>query len=436
MQLANVQPIDILLAQQRVAVAVAQLQRAEVLWLPTILMGTDYYRHDGQFQDSSGAIAGNSKSTFMVGVAPIVVFATTDAIFGPLAARQDKRARDAALQAARNDSLLAVAEAYFNVQEARGELMGAQTVLQHTTELVRRTDQLAPGLVPPVEAVRARAELARRKQEVSAARQRWRVSSAELCRLLRLETTAALAPVEPPYLQVSLLRLDMPVDELIPLALTYRPELAQNQALVQATLQRLRQEKLRPLLPSILLRGTSTNPAGTLAAGYFGGGINGRIGDFSMRSDWDVQVLWELQNLGFGNQARVREKQAEHQLATIELFRTQDRIAAEVAQAYAQAQEAAIRITEAETGLKLAADSVQKNFEGLSQTRRLSGEVVLLVIRPQEAVAAIQTLAQANNDYYAAIADYDRAQFRLYRAMGQPAQLIGQQSDGFSPCLK
>jgi len=427
LQLANARPIDIQLAQQRLAAANAQLARAEVLWLPSILFGVDYYHHDGVLQDSSGNIISNSKSTFMVGTAPTAVFATTDAIFGPLAARQDVRARDAGVQAARNDSLLSVAEAYFNVQEARGDLIGAQTVLHHAEELVRRTDQLAPGLAPPVDAVRAQAELARRKQAVSAARERWRVSSAELCRVLRLQPSAAIEPIEPPYLQVSLLRLDVLVDELIPVALTNRPELAQQQALVQATLQRLRQEKLRPLLPSILLRGASTNPAGTLAAGYFGGGINEHIGDMRLRGDWDIQVLWELQNLGFGNHAKVREKQAEYEFATLEVFRTQDRIAAEVVQALAQAQEAAIRIKEAETGLKLAADSMQKNLDGLSQTRRLGGDVVLLVVRPQEAVAAVQALAQANNDYYAAVAEYDRAQFRLYRAVGQPAQALAEQ---------
>jgi len=434
LQLANARPIDIQLAQQRLAAATAQLERAEVLWLPTIYLGTDYYRHDGQLQDVTGNVFGTSKSSMMVGVAPTAVFATTDAIFGPLAARQDVRARNASLQATRNDSLLFVAEAYFNVQEARGDLIGAQTVLHHSEELVRRTDKLAPGLVPPLETVRARADMAQRKQAVSAARERWRVASAELGRILRLQSSATIEPIEPPYLQVSLVRLDLPVDDLIPVALTNRPEVAQQQALVQATLQRLRQEKLRPLLPSILLRGASTNPAGTLAAGYFGGGINERIGDFSWRGDWDVQVLWELQNLGFGNQAKVREKQAEHQQAIIEQFRTLDTIAAEVIQAYAQAQEADMRIKEAETGLKLAAESVQQNFEGLSQTRRLGGDVVLLVIRPQEAVAAIQALAQANNDYYAAVANYDRAQFRLYRALGQPAQLLGQQGDGAGHC--
>src|SRR5205823_2339677 len=94
-------------------------------------------------------------------------------------------------------------------------------------------------------------------------------------------------------------------DELIPMALTGRPELSSAQAIVQATLQRLKAERLRPLIPSILLRGTATNPAGTLAGGVFGGGRNDRLGDFSGRGDFDVQVLWEFQNLGFGNLARV-----------------------------------------------------------------------------------------------------------------------------------
>ena len=49
---------------------------------------------------------------------------------------------------------------------------------------------------------------------------------------------------------------------------------------------------------------------------------------------------------------------------------------------------------------------------------------MILVVRPSEAMLALQGLAQANADYYAALADYNRAQFRLYRALGQPAQCL------------
>jgi outer membrane protein TolC len=210
------------------------------------------------------------------------------------------------------------------------------------------------------------------------------------------------------------------VDDLIAVGLLNRPELAAGQALVRATLELLRQEKLRPLIPSVLLRGASTNPAGTLGGGLFGGGLNSHLGNFSARSDLDVLFLWELRNFGFGNRALVNLRGAEVQVAELELFRVQDRVAAEVTQAHAQVRSAAARLKDAETGLKAAAESANKNLLGMAETKE-AGDVVLLVIRPQEVVAAVQALAQAYADYYGAVADYDRAQFRLYRALGQPA---------------
>src|SRR5262249_37177573 len=150
-------------------------------------------------------------------------------------------------------------------------------------------------------------------------------------------------PVEPPHLRVTLIAPDQPVDDLIPLALQTRPELDAGRALVQATLERLRQEKLRPLIPSVLLRGASTNPAGTLGFGGFGGGRNSVVGDFSARMDLDFQLLWELQGFGLANHARIQAQSAENRAAVLELFRIQDRVAAEVVTAYAQVQSAASR---------------------------------------------------------------------------------------------
>jgi len=50
-------------------------------------------------------------------------------------------------------------------------------------------------------------------------------------------------------------------------------------------------------------------------------------------------------------------------------LRTQDQVAAEVANVHAQLLSAASRLAEAEGGLRDAADSVQKNFEGLRASR-------------------------------------------------------------------
>jgi outer membrane protein TolC len=422
LQLAGVDPLDIALAAERLQIACAQLDRARVMWLPTINVGVDYFRHDGRIQDVRGVLFDTSKSSLTAGLGPTLSFAVTDALYAPLAGRQIVRARRADVQTARNNSLYAVADAYFNVQQARGETAGSEVTAKLAAELVRRVDQLAPGLVPSVEINRARAELARRRQQIGGSIERWKTAGAELNRLLRLDPTTVVEPLEQPHLQVDLIDSAYDVDSLIPIGLQNRPELAAQQAFVEATLIRIRQEKIRPLVPSVVLRGTASATPG-LSTGTFGGGLNEQIGNFGARNSMDFQLLWELQNLGLGNRALVKERDAERRAALIELLRMQDRVAAEVAQALAQTQRAINRVREAENEVQNAAESAERNLQGLGQTRRI-GEQVALVFRPQEVVAAVSALEQAYRGYYAAVADGNRAQFALYRALGHPAAAV------------
>jgi outer membrane protein TolC len=423
LQLSQSRSLDVQVAAERVAAANAQLDLARSRWLPTIVIGGDYARQDGRIQDIVGKVFSTSRSSVMVGAGPTAVFSPSEAILGPLAARQTAGARVADVRAAENGTLLSVAEAYFAIQRARGELAGALEAERLATDLVRRAEKLAEGLAQPVEVHRAKTELARRQSAVELARERYDVASADLNRLLRLPQGVLLEPEELPQMQVELFDSSSSIDDLIPVGLTNRPELASRQALVQATLARLRQEKLRPLVPSVLLRGNATNPAGTLSSGYFGGGVNGDVSNFGWRNSVDVQVLWELQGLGFGNAALVREREADSRSAMLDLMRTQDRVAAEVAQAYSQATRAASRAKIASEGLKEATETVKTNLAGLSQTRRV-GDTLVLIFRPQEVVAAVQGLDQAYRDYFGAVAEANVAQFRLYRALGQPAACV------------
>jgi outer membrane protein TolC len=427
LELANVRPVDVAAAAERVQIAAAVLEQAQILWLPTVTVGGDYARHDGRIQDTQGNVIDSSRGSLMAGlgtgIGTAAILDVGNAIFAPLAARQQLRAREADRQAASNDAMVAASDAYFNVQQARGELAGAMAATQRTEELVRRTKKLAPALVPDLEIDRAEAELLRRRQAELLARERWKIASADLVRVLRLDPSVEVEPLEPPQLRVELIDLKKSVGDLVAIAWTFRPELAAQQAQVQATRTLLKQERLRPLIPSILLRGASTPVTGTLAAGVFGGGPNGTIGNGGLRSDVDLQVLWQLDNLGFGNSAKVHQRDAEKRLAVIDLLRIQDRVAAEVVQAHAQAQLAARRVDLAEKAARAALKSADKNLVALGQTKGVGNQIVLLV-RPQEAVAAVQALAQAYGDYYGAVGDANRAQLRLYRALGGPAQCL------------
>jgi outer membrane protein TolC len=337
LRLAGARPIIIAVAQASVETAAAALARAKVTWLPSFYVGAGYYRHDGATQGQSGAFYINSKDQFAAGTGLVARFAAADALFAPLAARQIVRAREFDVQAARNDALVATADAYFAVQAARGLVAATQEVVDKAQATREKVRSLGQGKFDATDVHRARAALADFEFALSAAREQWRRASADLTQVLRLDPAALVVPLEPPFLRVTLLSPRTPVDELIPVALTSRPELASQQALVQAALARIRQERMRPLIPSLILQGGSDPavPGNDLMYNVFASGAHGGGNPTSARDDVTVELVWGLENMGLGNRAQVRQRRAEQQELLVELFRLQDQVAADVARAHA-----------------------------------------------------------------------------------------------------
>jgi outer membrane protein TolC len=422
LKLANARAWDIDIAVQQLRVATAQFQGASVLWLPTVFTGVDWNHHDGPIQNNDGTVTYSSRSSLYVGTEPFLIVNISDAIFTPLAQRQVQRAQQANVQTATNDTLTAVAEVYFNALEARADLVALEDVARRVGLLVHKTESLAPGLVPTVEVARVRAARFAVAQALPAARQRWRVASAEVARVLRLKANVLIEPLEPPHLRVTLVPPALSTDELIPIAIQTRPELTYQQALVEEAQQKLRQEKWRPLLPIIMTRGQGTQTPYPMAFGGFAADTGSNLGPFQVRSDWDLQALWELRNLGFGNLALIRERRANLDLARDRAFRFRDFVAKEVTQTWAEMTAADERVGLAEQELRQALRSADENYQGLGEVKRAGGNIVVLIIRPLEVVAALQALMSAYFNYFGTVADYNRAQFRLYRALGNPAQ--------------
>jgi outer membrane protein TolC len=422
--LSNARPLVIAFAQNSVELAVAQLQHAKVLWLPNLNTGIDYYRHDGYDQTTQGPVILVSKSYFAAGAGATLDLGITDAIFLPLAARQELSSREFDVETARNDALATVATTYFDVQEARGRLAGNLDAQAKAEDLQKQikglAETVAGGIVPQIEIDRVRALLFDLEQEAVASRAAWQTSSARLNRVLRLNPGAVVVPIEPPQLQVTLIPPGRAVDDLIPVGLLNRPELASQKALVQATLERLRQERLRPLLPSVVLAGGS-GPGGAFTGGVFAGSPNDEPYVGGGRFDVELGIVWTLDNMGAGNRALVRERSAQQQRALLGLFDTQDRVAEEVVQAHAQLEAAAVQVGEAETEVREANITLAGTRIGL---RNPLGPGRPLVNRPQEAVAALQQLDRAYDTYFTAVNSYNRAQFQLYRAIGYPARTL------------
>ncbi len=427
LRLAGARPLLIAATEASVQVAAEQLAKAKVLWLPSIYTGAGYYRHDGASQGQSGSFQDNSREQFMAGSGAVVKFSTADAIYAPLAARQTLRSRQIDVQTARNDVLLTVAQSYFDVQQARGLLASAQDVIEKSHALSEKVSVVEPSAVRATDLHRALAQLAEFEEAVAIARERWQTTSVDLTQVLRLNPSAVVVPAEPPHLRVTLISPQESVDALIPIGLVNRPELASQQALVQAALARIKQERMRPLIPSLLIQGGASPvaPGGYLMGGVFASGVNSQGNPTESRDDVSVQLLWGLDNMGLANRAMVRERRAEQQQLVIEFSRIQDIVAAEIGRAHAQLESSLHRVTIAERGLNDAQLAYAGSMEELGKTTRVSDIVVTQVVRRAfEVVDALRSLSRAYESYFTSVADYNRAQFRLFRALGYPAGTV------------
>lgn len=464
LRLSDARPILVAATGANVWAAEATLQKSKVLWVPTLNVGADYVRHDGGgpdlnngynipkgqnwFRQSDPGSLGrplNQNINFFYGGAgftwapsgpnyfyqpdpgppllpsPQFQF-TTDIIFQPLHDRQALNAARWNVQTAKNDALFMTAKAYFDVHRFRGRYAVSIDAVQRGRRLVSQIASLSTDLVPRVEIDRARNLLADLEQEAVVARQNWRVASAELTRVLRLDPRAVVEPLEHDHLQITLIAPNRSLDELIPIALTNRPELASHQALVQATLVAIRREKLRAPLPAIYMNGFQT-PYELLQVGSVGIGKGSKMNQWGARDDITPQMIMTMDGLGLRNLAQIKEARGMSSKQLVELFRTQDSVAGGVTRTQADLQAAAARVVQAEREVKSALVNYNGNVEGLAQTQRFEN-VLIQVFRPQEAVFSLQLLMTAYENYINSVADYNTAQFAMFHQLGYPAREI------------
>ncbi|MDR3636755.1 MAG: TolC family protein [Isosphaeraceae bacterium] len=431
LRLSDARPLIVAAAQAKVWVAEADLTQAKVLWLPALSVGFDYLRHDGGGPDFNKGIMTAPSTNFFYGGAGLTgIISTTDAIYQPLVARQVLNSRHWNIQSAKNDALLQTADAYFMVHQYRGIYASTLYTVEKGHELVERIVALSRDLVPGFEVDRARNVLADLEQQAVAARQQWRVHSARLTKVLRLDPRAVVEPLEHDHVQITLIDPASTLDDLMPIALTNRPELASRRALIEAATVSVRREKARPLIPMVLLNGYQT-PGGMLfQAGIFGLGPNSSLNQWRGRDDVSIQLVWQLQNLGIGNLAQIKAQRGRESQAIIDLRKTQDAVVEEVNQAHARLQSAAARVVQADRSLRTGIITFNGSAEGLKQTSRFS-DVLVLISRPQEAIYALQLLKTAFDEYFSTVAEYNRAQFELFHALGYPAiQVASLQTPG------
>jgi len=402
-------------ARWRVQEAYAQLDRAKVMWLPSIQSGFNYRRRDGNYQAVEGEIVNVNLNSMNYGLGagavaagsptePGVVaqFHLADAIFLPKTAERTAWARGHAATAALNQQLLDSGIAYVDLLEAYQDQEIIAEAVQRTSDLAMLTEDFAEaGEGLQSDADRTATELALLQTRQLDIRERQWVASTRLARMLSIPMTSSLLPQDTVAVPLDMLPQTSDEPTLIATGLATRPELKESQALVAAACEAYQREKFAPFVPSVLLGFSTTS---------FGGGLGGNASRFGGRYDVDAMMVWETRNLGFGEGAVRRERNAQIQQATFVKLRIMDQVAQEVAEANVQVSIRKQQIEIAQTAIGRARDSYQRNIDRIRDGQGL----------PIEALQAIQALETAQRAYLRAVVDYNRAQLQLQWALGWP----------------
>jgi outer membrane protein TolC len=442
LRIALLSNLDIAQARAVVRQGQAGLLRAEVIALPNANIGGAFDSHAGRIQKTEGNIETINRQSLLLAMGPSLSLGLSDVVFARGIASQVVAALRAGQLRITNDTLLAVADAYFNVLRARRRVARLDETLEFLTSertLALRGD--SPGLLPlitsyvrqglaaPSEQARVEVEVLRRQDELSTALQDLRTAMAELSRLLHLDPTVILWPLEDFRVPLPIPGDDWAASDLPTLAqaaLNNRPDMAEARALVGAALARVRAAQWRPLLPNLAV---------TYNWGGFGGGPeiiatkptvifghSGSINDFGVRDDLNISVFWRLQNMGLGNKAEVREQKALHDQAVLHQLQAADRVVAQVVQAQEQVRRGRERLAITRYSLFDASGAptgpVYRSLR-LNFLRIKRGEG-----RPLEVLDAVRSLSDLLDAYATDMTDYERARFRLLNALGMPPQAL------------
>jgi outer membrane protein TolC len=421
LRLAGVQNPELNLARQRVVEAAAIRQLAAAQFLPSINLGTNYDTHSGRLQQSNGNIISVNRSALYVGAGanaiaagsvniPGVVLAgnVSEVIFGYLVSKQLVQQRSFATVAVRNQTFLDVTLAYSDLLRAEGYRAIATQARNEAKEVARLTaDYAATGEGKKADADRAATELARREANLQAAEGQVLTTSAELCRILNLDPSIRLHPTDAYVVPLPIVPSPAPLQELIAIALLRRPELGERRAAIRGALLSLEGSKILPFSPTVLVG---------FSAGGFGGGSNlvrPVFGGFGGRQDIDAIAYWTIRNLGIGNLAMIRMADANLRATRFQEIAILNRVRAEVAEAYALSHARFAQIGTYESAVRSGLDGFREDFA-------LIKERGTRTVLPIELLNNFRLLNDARQAYLDSITEYNKSQFSLYVAMGQP----------------
>jgi outer membrane protein TolC len=400
LRLANAQNLDVQIAREQLKEAKANHESAMEQFFPWISPGASFRRHENEIQAVDGTMMEVNKQSYTVGGALTAQVDLGDAIYKSLAAKQLITAANHALESQRQDSTLAAAQGYFDLAKARALLDVVNESLRISQNYQDQLHEaVAAGIAFKGDELRVQVQTERYQIALRQTLEQQRVAAADLAQVLHLDPSVELVPQVADLVPLTLVDTNASVDTLMPQALSSRPELKRTQALVSAARDTKNGAVYGPLIPSLEAQAF---------AGGLGGGKNDSTGNFGESEDYFVGLGWRIGPGGLFDAGRIHASEARLETVRLGGEKVGDEIKRQVVESHARVQSLLDQLGTTKQNLSTASEALRLTLE-----RKQFGVGAVL-----EVIQAQQDLTRARTDYLNTVAEYNKAEYGLRRAIG------------------
>ena len=401
LRLADAQNLDVQVARERVKEALANRTSAIEQFIPWLAPGVTWHRRDGVAQASPSGIIGNADYVgYSPGIGLNAQSALGDAIYNSLATKQLVRASNEGLAALRLEAAGQAANGYLDLVKAKALVDVVRDALATSQDYQKQLhDAVEIGIAFKGDELRVQAQSQHYQVQLRQALSQQRVAAVDLARILHLDASVDLVPQGGDLVPIVLFDSTTSVESLISRAVQSRPELKQSEALIAAGKTARDAALYGPLVP-------------TVGAQFFGGWLGGGPDSASRRvasmRDYALAITWRIGPGGLLDRGRLDASKAQLTARELNATKLKDGIAAEVVADLTRIRSLSDQIALSELALGTASQALQ-----LTRARKQFGVGIVL-----EDIQAQQAVTQARSDYITAIAEFNKAQYALNKAVG------------------
>jgi len=396
-RVAKARGLDIQEARQRAKAYEGRYESSVEAVFPVIAPAFTYQHVEGANQNANGTLVLTNFNNILPAITVQWIVNPGRVVYDIVASKRRLEAARQQEAASELDTLRAAAVQYYEIVLAQAKVAVARQAVAQAEEALRLTSRrVRTGNALAADESRARASLAGRRQDLLVAVNDFYQASVALSVTLDMDPTVTLVPASGQIAQISLVREDLPVEQMLAMAVKFRPDLAVARSLVAAARADKGAVSWGALGPQLQ------------AAYTFGGIQTGLHGNTSALYEQQRASAGAGFALGPSTFGQLKTAEADFRTAAVRVERQLDAVRAQVVAAQQTSATNAALLPVAREQVAAAEEALR-----LAQSNLRAGTMLLI-----DVLQAEDELNSARLRYALAVAHYNQSQVNLLAALG------------------